>query len=131
MRSREGSRLVPNSTRRGFARWIVAGLVVLLVLGVFLVPSLLYLGGWRGYPGYGAYYGGPFFFFPFGFLFFIFIAFFAARWIFWGWGWRRGYYRSGWGYGGDALEILRMRYARGEITKEQFDQMKKDLNAQT
>ncbi len=27
----------------------------------------------------------------------------------------------------DALEIAKMRYARGEITKEQFDQIKRDL----
>ena len=27
----------------------------------------------------------------------------------------------------DALEIAKRRYARGEITKEQFDQIKKDL----
>jgi putative membrane protein len=27
----------------------------------------------------------------------------------------------------DALEIARRRYARGEITKEQYDQLKKDL----
>jgi putative membrane protein len=27
----------------------------------------------------------------------------------------------------DALEIAKMRYARGEITKEQFDQLKRDL----
>jgi uncharacterized membrane protein len=27
----------------------------------------------------------------------------------------------------DAEEILRQRYARGEITKEQFDQMLRDL----
>jgi len=28
----------------------------------------------------------------------------------------------------DALEIAKRRYARGEITKEQFEQLKKDLS---
>ena len=28
---------------------------------------------------------------------------------------------------GDALEILRERYARGEVTKEQYDRMRDDL----
>jgi putative membrane protein len=30
--------------------------------------------------------------------------------------------------GDDAEKLLRARYAKGEITKEQFDQMKKDLS---
>jgi putative membrane protein len=29
--------------------------------------------------------------------------------------------------GGRALEILRERYARGELTREQYEQMKKEL----
>ena len=28
---------------------------------------------------------------------------------------------------GDALDIVKMRYARGEISKEEFQQMKKDI----
>jgi len=34
--------------------------------------------------------------------------------------------RSG-GGADSSLEILKRRYARGEITKEQFDEMKKDI----
>jgi putative membrane protein len=78
-----------------------------------------------------AYYGYPWWgwgFFPFGFIFFFIFIFFIFRVAFWGWGgwgWRHGYYR--YGYGGDSREIIRQRYARGEITKEQFDQMMRDL----
>ena len=72
------------------------------------------------------YYGGWWFFFPFGFIFIFFIIFAVSRMIFWpwGWGWGRRYYsyRSD-----DAHEILRQRYAKGEITKDQFDQMTRDL----
>ena len=78
------------------------------------------------YPGY--YGPWPFYFFPFGWIFGLFLVFVivsAVRWILWprrGWGYRRGY----WGYG-EEYYILRQRYARGEITKEQFDQMTNDL----
>jgi len=29
----------------------------------------------------------------------------------------------------DPLEVLKLRYARGEITREQFEQMKRDIGA--
>lgn len=53
-------------------------------------------------------------------------------WIFswgfrWAWGPSRRYYRQSYWYRDDAHEILRQRYARGEITKDQFDQMTRDL----
>lgn len=81
------------------------------------------------------YYPNGWGFFPFGFFFaffWIFAIFWFIRWIFWprrwGYGWGWGYYgRRYWGYGDRAYYILRERYARGEITKEQFDQMMRDL----
>ena len=62
----------------------------------------------------------------------LFLIFGLLRFAFWGprgWG---GYYRGYGGYGGpnQAYHILRMRYARGEITKEQYDQMMRDLYPQ-
>ncbi|TLZ90987.1 MAG: hypothetical protein E6J98_08035 [Methanobacteriota archaeon] len=47
-------------------------------------------------------------------------------WGGWGGGWG-GYGRHYWRYGDDAHAILRSRYARGEITGEQFEQMMGDL----
>lgn len=108
---------------------------VFVALGVVALIAFVASFFFRGSP-YGpmmsySYYGGPFFgwwFFPFGFVFFIFFVFIIFRFAFWGvggWGWgRRYYYRYGYG---DAREILRQRYAKGEITKEQFDQMMRDL----
>jgi putative membrane protein len=83
-----------------------------------------------------AFYGasGPWFgwWFPFGWFIFIpvfFVGFFLIRWLFWGgWWWGRGHY-YGWGYD-PALEILRERFARGEISREQFDQLRKELQTQ-
>jgi uncharacterized membrane protein len=110
--------------------WAVLGVVVLAIVAFFAVIVI------KGYPtmpmnanGYPDF--GWWFFFPFGIFFLLIFLFFIGRLIFgpWGWGWRRSY-RYGYGYGypyADPREILRQRYARGEITKEQFDQMMRDL----
>jgi putative membrane protein len=97
---------------------LLAGLVVFLVVA-FLVATLVHP---YYYPGTMSYYDG-WWFFPFGFFFFIFIVFFVGRLIFWPWGWRRNY----WYRHDEAYYILRQRYARGEITKDQYDQMMRDL----
>ncbi|MGA2789366.1 MAG: SHOCT domain-containing protein [Candidatus Bathyarchaeia archaeon] len=102
--------------------WV--GLLVALILVPIVVSAVLYvlrpMG--RAYFPFMGYY--PFFFFPFGWVFAFLILFFLLRMIFWPWGWgsRRRY--RGYPY---EYHILRVRYARGEITKEQFDQMTHDL----
>ncbi len=75
--------------------------------------------GWGWYGGYGMW--------PMGFLFmFLFWgliivgAVLLARWL-----WDHG--RSGTGPPEAPLDLLKRRYARGEITKEEFDRIKQDL----
>jgi putative membrane protein len=41
---------------------------------------------------------------------------------------RRGGHEHGSAGRPDPLEVAKLRYARGEITKEQFDQIKRDLS---
>lgn len=91
---------------------VVAIVIAVAARPYYMSPSMPYNGGW-------------WFFFPFGFFFIFFIVFAIGRLLFWpwGWGWRRGY----WHDYGDSKEILRRRYARGEVTKDQFDQMMRDL----
>ncbi len=109
------------------------GVVALIAILAILVVGGLAFGAVRaasapaaiGYPYYGFFPFG-FFFFPFGFIFFFFIVFFVFRFLFWGWGWG-GRYRWYGHYWGGPAEILKERYARGEITKEQFEQMMRDL----
>jgi len=104
--------------------WAILVVVLVAVISFFAILAI------HGYPSApaGGYYGYPlfgWFFFPFGIFFLFIVLFFVSRLVFWpmGWGGRRRYW---YGYG-DANEILRQRYARGDITKEQYDQMKRDL----
>jgi putative membrane protein len=45
------------------------------------------------------------------------------------WAVRRNDNRQGNSSGDSAMDIARQRYAKGEITKEQFEQLKKDLKS--
>ncbi|MDA4116794.1 MAG: SHOCT domain-containing protein [Thaumarchaeota archaeon] len=131
----QGARDILPKSRRGFVGWIFGAVLIVLLIGVFVVPFFFQ---WPSVGFYGYYPHPNFFFFPFGFVVF-FLLLFGARWLFWGWGWGRGWGR-GFGYGrgywrnyghwdDSATEILRQRYAKGEITKDQFDQMIRDLEA--
>jgi uncharacterized membrane protein len=52
------------------------------------------------------------------------IIIWAVRWLFWPWRARYYPYRY---QDEDAESILKVRYAKGEIAKEQFEQMMRDL----
>jgi len=102
--------------------------VAVVVVGLFAFLTGLYSN--RSATPSPAYYAPIF---PIGFpwvsgIFSLFFLFWAVSWFFrpwgWGWGYRRKY--GWWRYDG-ASQIIRERYAKGEITKEQFDQMMRDL----
>ncbi len=112
-------------------RWVpivIAGLFVVVALILLLV--LLYPASFGISTGSSARY------YPFGgvlFLFFILIiGFFIVRVAFWGTRMSRYQQRYGRGNGGNygmnrPAMVARMRYARGEITREQYDQIMQDL----
>lgn len=85
-------------------------------------------GGWHMGPGMMDGWGMGWFGMIFNLVFWILILVglvFLIRWLI-----QSSRDRSGGSYGGGgsrALEILKERYARGEIDKQQYDSMKKDL----
>jgi uncharacterized membrane protein len=101
---------------RPFWAWIP----LVIVAGIISIFGLVYFLGAFSAGSFPSFYYFPWWIvFP---IFFFGLFFFAFRW----WGW--GYWWGSRGYDHDpALEILRQRFARGEITKDQYEQMKKDL----
>jgi putative membrane protein len=108
-----------NMRHHSYFSWIF--LAFIAILGTVAIVS------WFLYRPIAPYYWFPFggFFFA---IFWLFIIFGLGRWLFWGgrWGYHypRRYY---WRRYDSAFDILRERYARGEITKDQYDQMMRDL----
>jgi putative membrane protein len=109
---------------RRIVGWGIIGLLAVIGLSIALY---LYFAPWR--PGGGFHYP---FFFPFHFgglgaVFLILIVFFIARRFFGPWREGNGYYSYPHQQKVDAASIVKERYAKGEITKEQFEQMLRDL----
>ncbi len=79
--------------------------------------------GWGGYGGFGMGMGivGGLFMLLFWGLIIVGLVL-LVRWL-----WDQGRHGSGPGAGEAPLDILKRRYARGEITKEDYDRMKQDL----
>ncbi len=107
--------------------FIIGGVIVAILIIVPLIFGLI--GGWQGY-GYGMM--GPWMMGGYGGAWFMPIIMI----VFWGlviWGivaLIRGLSRGDTGssmQADSALEILKRRYARGEINKEEFEDKKKDL----
>ncbi len=81
--------------------------------------------GW-GMMGFGWIFGGLFFV-----LFLTLIVFLIVRLVRGPRHWYKHMHHGHYGHHGyyeDPLEILKHRYAKGEITKEQYEDMKKDLS---
>jgi uncharacterized membrane protein len=118
----------PHSQIRWFAIAIAAVFIVAaaLILLVLLYPASFGLAAPSSPYRFGAF-GGVFFLF-----FILIVVFFIVRVAFWGtrMGRYRGRYygqdRSGYGPNRPAM-VARMRYARGEITREQYNQIMDDI----
>ncbi|MCI4324741.1 MAG: hypothetical protein L3K00_02490 [Thermoplasmata archaeon] len=118
-----------DSPRPGRSLWLVVVVAVVfvgfaLVLLAYLVDPALF----GVTPSSTPYRYGVFGLFPVFFV--LLVGFFIVRVVFWSTraGRRGGRYGGNDGYGPDRpARMARMRYARGEITREQYNQIMQDL----
>jgi uncharacterized membrane protein len=120
--------LSSNDPTRQIAKWIgIAIIGLLLVIVVGIIASIFKNYGYNSgrTPAFGfvpIHYGF------FGVLFFILIIILISKWLFWsnscGYS-SRCYY--GYPYKDSAFKILNNRYAKGEITKDDYTRMKQGI----
>jgi len=115
----------PYGPRRGVGVWVVLGISLALIA----VVAFLVIWQWESYSSAPDH---RYFFWPFGgillVLLVVWVAFFVVRIAWWSSRSRRWQGRPlGGPYQGRAVMIARQRYARGEITREQYDQIMRDL----
>ena len=107
-------------------RWLFVILgIVFLGIAAIVIASTIFVGVALGH----ALIFGPHYFpfFGFGFVLLGILAFALISGLFFRPYRRRMYYGGGWYRNDSAMESLRQRYARGEITRDQFEQMASDL----
>ncbi len=112
---------------RRIVGWGIIGLIAIIGLSI----ALSFYFAPRPFGGFHYPFFFPFHFGGLGAILLIFIVVLIARWFFWPWRGGRmggeGYYSSPHQQRQDAASIVRERYAKGEITREQFEQMMGDL----
>jgi len=124
-----GMQYPPPRRRFSWVPIIIA--IVFIVAALFLLVVLFYPASFGLASSSGPRY------YPFGGIFVLFfillVGFFILRVAFWST--RASRYRQRYGGGGDGgygmnrpAMVARMRYARGEISREQYDQIMQDLN---
>ena len=110
--------------------WIVLTVLVILIIISVMGPVFMpdhYANSpfsfWDSFACPGYFFGGGMFIFPVIML----VIMLAFIYLIFG----RGDFRPPWQDSGrdsdNALDILRKRYARGEVSREEFEQMKRDL----